>query len=82
MRSVPWEGGRSTVEGVQYRGRCSVSWGDIMMQVGAGIMSTVEDIIFCYLSIVGDIMIHVEEYVSTVGMFSTVEVLKNKRFIP
>ena len=39
-------------------------------------MSTVGDIIFRNLSTVGDIMIHVGDIISTVGVFSAVLVLK------
>ena len=46
----------STVGGyLEYRGGCSVPWGDIMMHMG-DIMSTVEGVqyhggkVFCYLS--------------------------------
>ena len=54
----------STVRGyLEYRGGCSVPWGDIMINVG-DILNTVG-----VFSTVGDIM-------STLGVFSTVGVLK------
>ena len=44
---------------VQYRGGCSVPWGDILSTVGV-------------FSTMGDIMINVGDSLSTVGVFSTV----------
>ena len=51
---------------VQYRGGCSVPWGEIMSTVG-DILSTVG-----VFSTVGDIMINVGDILSTMGVFSTV----------
>ena len=41
---------------LEYRGGCSVPWGDIMSTVGV-ILSTVGDVQYC-----GDIMMHVGGY--------------------
>ena len=46
-----------------------------------GVFSTVGDTILCNLNTVGDIMIHVGDIMSTVGVFSTVR-YSNKRFSP
>ena len=71
----------STVGGyLEYRGELSTV-GNILSTVGGmyhdtcggiswvlwGVFSIVGDIIFCYLSTVGDIMIHVGDIMSTVG---------------
>ena len=52
-----------------------------MMHVGGyheyhGVFSTAGDIMFCNLSTMWDSMIRVGDTISTVGVFSTVEVLK------
>ena len=49
---------------LEYRGGCSVPWGDIMSTAGVT-LSTVEDIMMhvgVILSTVGDIMMHVGGY--------------------
>ena len=46
-----------------------------MMHVG-DIMSMAGDTILCNLSTLGDIMIHVGDIMSTMGVFSTMGVLK------
>ena len=61
--AVPW-GVLSTVGGAQYRGGCSVPWGDIMSTVG-DILSTVG-----VFSTVGDIMINVGGYLEYRGGIS------------
>ena len=86
MCSVPW--------GVQYCGGYNDACGGyleyrrVVFSTVGDIMNTMGDVqycggtIFCNLSAVGDIMIHVEDIMSTVGVFSTVGYSNNKRFPP
>ena len=73
--SIPWQdimidvGGYHEYRGgyLKYRKGYSVLSGDIMMHVGdimstMGVFSTMGDAIFCNLSTMGDIMMHVEGY--------------------
>ena len=72
---VQYRGGAQYCGGVQYRGRISwAPWGDILSTVGGvqyrgGISWVPWEVI---LSTVGDIMMHVGDILSTVGVFSTV----------
>ena len=76
-------------DNLKYHGRYSVSWEDIMMNVGDS-MSTMEGVQYRgdvlstmgILSSIGDIMIHVGDIMSTVGVFGTLRYSDNKRFIP
>ena len=66
----------STVGGVQYRGEIMSAVRDTQYREGyhdtrGDIMSTVGDIIFCNLSTVEDIMIHMGDILSTMGVFNT-----------
>ena len=67
--------------GIQYHGRYHNKCGDIFSTMGVcstmgDIMSTVGDTILCILSTVWDIIICVEDIMSTVGVFSTMGILK------
>ena len=81
--AVPWGGGGvfSTV-GISWVpwGSSWVPWG--ISWVPWGLFSTMRDTILWNLSTVGDIMIHVGDIMSTVGVFSTVGYSNNKRFPP
>ena len=41
-----------------------------------GVFSTVGNTILCNLSTMGDIMIHAGDIMSTIGVFSTMQILK------
>ena len=71
----------NTVLDTQYHWGYLDECGDIMSSVEGGVQYR-GGTILCNLSTVGDIMIHVDDIISTVGVFSTVGYSNNKRFPP